>query len=636
MSPSSVPYNPTEVTPEAGVPDASIRSQASPQDFGSQIGQANEKAGEVTEDLGVKYLQMATEAKAENTIANQFVPAAAQLKANYMQNKGMDAVRAQPQYLASVQNLRNQFIGNSNSPYETQILSSYMERHAMQETDFSSMYAEQQQAQYEGETHKAMLDTYSNSAAMNYNNPAIIDQNIKASDALTLKRGLDLGQDQQTAIPYTQSQNRGAIVKNIIESAISNGDTPAAINVFNTYKGTMSAQDTRQIEAALAPKVSDHDSRALSEYVLGQHAQQYNEIAYGTPSSAPQGELNGNPGMSLPTGSNKPIPGLGGLTGAQVPPVSPQEMGQSTEAPVHAPIDTNGKALPSIGDYYKANYNNILDEARQEAAKMRPNDIDFIEKTEARTKQQMDTRIEGEKKANEANLDVVTKAANGDFTKGTQPTTIDQLTNLNPQTKAAWTQLEQNDPKAAAVIANKMVGSKSDGKMGSGFSYLQQEAYKGNLSVNDLLYHVGDDLTQDGFKALHEISAVKSNDVMSPEDRSDNDSMATFLKYGHDRILHSSLFGNTHEAEQQYQAWFSSVSKQIQDSQSGESKVPLASLLDKNSKDYVGGNIDQFLIPAQKQLQDRAIRINGVRATINNVQPRLPNETPEEYLARVK
>jgi hypothetical protein len=173
----------------------------------------------------------------------------------------------------------------------------------------------------------------------------------------------------------------------------------------------------------------------------------------------------------------------------------------------------------------------------------------------------------------------------------------------------------------------------SDAKYGSGFSYLQQEAYAGKLNQSDMFYHLGDDLSQEGFDKLKSI--VKP--TVGGGDQSDNDSMATFLKYGHERILHSDLFQNTPDAEKSYQAWFSSVSKTIQDKQ--KDGVPLASMLDPHSKDYVGGSVGQYLVPIQKQLDDRAQKINAGLQTLpalSQDQMRQPGETPEAYLARMK
>lgn len=566
MPAGSVPYNAADVTPTAGVPDAQIRSEASPQDFGSQVGEQTQKAGEQEQDQAEKYLQMATEAKAENTIANQFVPAAAELKAQYMQNKGIDAVKAQPEYLASVQNLRNQFVSKSNNPYEAQILSQFMGRHAAQETDFSSLYADQQQTEYENQSHQAMQDTYSNSAAMNYKDPAIVDQNIKASDALTLKRGLDLGQDPNTTIPDMQSQNRGIIVRNTIDSAVANNDLPAAMNVYNTYKSALAPKDLREVEAYLTPKMSDYDSRAISEHSLGNATQDYNKIAYGTggsgggvdpynlgnvktavgsaqgtqdfvhPASPVDGVVlaannlrSGYQGMTLaqigPKWTGEPdkagdwvknasaAAGIGpdvslnlndpatlskvmkGIATAEKSPTDRAgftddiisqgvqksiagEKPQTLQSPaVQANnLATNGKLIPSMGDYYKANYNNILADAKDQASKEHPDDIDFIEKTEARTKQHMDTTIKGEEAKNSSDVNTVLKALNGDFTKGVVPGTTEQLVNSSPEVKAAWDSMQQNNPKKIHDIETGMLGKDVVNNSPNGYEAIKSAA----------------------------------------------------------------------------------------------------------------------------------------------------------------
>lgn len=715
-----VPYSPTQgITPAEGVPNDALRTQASPQDFGAQVGQQVEKAGQTAEDLGAKYAQMATEAKAENVISNQFVPAAAQLKAQFLQNKGIDAVKAEPVYIQSLANLRDQFVSKAGGPYESQILNQWMSRHAAQETDFAGTYVNQQQDKFEQDSHNSMLGTYTNSMAMNYASPDQIQQNIDSGKALIQKRGFDLGEDQNTTVAYKQAQFVGQSVKTTIDSAILNGDMPAAINVFNKYKADIDPKDLRDLEVSLAPKIADYDSRTVSEHVLGTYTGKYNAQVYGkvptptdfvmnheggfVPNDSGKGPTNfginqeSNPDIDVKNltqdqardiiktrysdaiGADRMPAGLAAVAVDSAVNMgvhkTQQLLAQSdgdpntliqlrrqeynrlaTENPekygdklagwnarlddlqkelpdIQHPVEpSGGKAIPSIADYYKSNYSNIISDARAEAEKMRPNDIDFIEKTESRTKQHMDAIIEQTNRANEANLNTVTRAVNGDFTKGSQPTTIDQMVSSDPQVKASWEQLQIDDPKAAATIANKMVGTKSDGKFGSGFSYLQQEAYNGKLTANDMLYHVGNDLTQEGFEKLKTV--IKA--TPSAEDRSDNDQMATFLKAGHEQILHSSLFQNTPEAEQAYQAWFSSASKSIQDGK--QKNIPLASMLDPNSKDYVGGNVKQFQVPLQKQLEDRAARING-RLQSSSPLPqdklRQPGETPEAYLKRV-
>lgn len=91
---ANVPYAPTAgVTPSEGVANDTNENHANAADFGGQVGEATQKLGDTSLDISRQFLMQASEAQAENTLANQFVPAAAQLKANFMQNKGMDAVK---------------------------------------------------------------------------------------------------------------------------------------------------------------------------------------------------------------------------------------------------------------------------------------------------------------------------------------------------------------------------------------------------------------------------------------------------------------------------------------------------------------------------------------------------------------
>lgn len=304
----------------------------------------------------------------------------------------------------------------------------------------------------------------------------------------------------------------------------------------------------------------------------------------------------------------------------------------SGEKPSTGVEASNGKMQPSIADFYKTNYASILDNARNMAEQTHPGDIDFAEKAEAHTKQRMDNIIQQDKLAVEAQQNTVLKALDGTLSNGTKPQSIDQMVGISPEVKTAWNSLQINNPKAAELIEKKMIGTDTDEKLGSGFSYLQQKVLDGKMDVDDLLYHVKDDLSQKGFDKL--FAHLKDKTSANP---SENDRMAKFLANAHDQIVNSNLFHGTPEAEDAYNKWWEAMDLDLKKGQ--ENKIPLASMLDKNSKEYLGKSIHQFTIPVQKQLEDRATRINQ---RLQNAQPvqddrkRLQDETPEQYLARVK
>lgn len=417
-------------------------------------------------------------------------------------------------------------------------------------------------------------------------------------------------------------------IKTAIQTQESGGNPNAPTSVDGAVGQGQITPDTFKQYAKPGEDINNpKDNKTVSDRIIDDYSQRYNGDAQRVAVAYFSG-----PGNVAPAGAATPwIKDTQDGNGKSVSSYVSDIQGRVGNSPQS--VATNGKMVPSMADYYKSNYSSILENARTQAEQTHPGDTDFAEKSESRTKNRMDALIQQQKQADDANRDKLIQAVNGDLTKGTKPATIEQLTQISPDIKDAWDKMQVDNPEAASRIEKNMVGKTQTGKLGDGFSYLQQEAYKGNLKVDDLLYHVGDDLTQEGFNKLK--SVIKAEP--SSDEKSENDQMATFLKYGHERILHSSLFQNTPEAEQAYQNWFSSVSKEIQQKQ--KDGTPLAGLLDKESKDYVGKSLGQFLIPVQKQLQDRADRINGSLQNsppLSENQKRIPGETPEQYWERIK
>ena len=108
-SEGSVPYSPS-VAP-TGAPNAKVTTQASPQDFGAQVGQGIEKVGEAASGVTNLYGGMIME-----TAANQaelgYQKAAGELHAKYTQLEGLAAEAARPQYTADLQAAQQQYRAN--------------------------------------------------------------------------------------------------------------------------------------------------------------------------------------------------------------------------------------------------------------------------------------------------------------------------------------------------------------------------------------------------------------------------------------------------------------------------------------------------------------------------------------------
>lgn len=268
-----VPYDPTEITPAQGVPaNDEIRTHATAEDFGGNIGQALQNVGNQQEDQATKYMQMATEAKANDIIANQFAPAAAQLKQGFYQKQGIDAVNAQPQYIAGLQDLRSKYTDSASSPYERQILSGWMSRHAAQENDGASVYAGQQLTKFEDQSHNAMLSTLSSNMVGNYTQPDVVDQNMKSGEALIQKHGIDRGQSPDE-IEEVQRQFRGKAAQDMVGSAVARGDITTANSIYNTYKENISGPEQMAIDRTLhTENMKQFGSNAASALLAGNPA----------------------------------------------------------------------------------------------------------------------------------------------------------------------------------------------------------------------------------------------------------------------------------------------------------------------------------------------------------------------------
>lgn len=223
----------------------------------SAAGSAVQQLGSAGEEVAQHYGQMATEAHVNDVLANQFAPAAAKLRADYYSKQGIDAVNAQPQYIASLTALRQGFL-KDQSPLAQQMLGTYMARHAAQENDGSAFHADEQLTQYEDKTHGAMLATNSDNAVNNYNNPAVVDQMHSMNDGLIQKHGMDRGMSQE-AIDETKRIAWGSTVKDAVGRAVTAGDVATASKIYNDNKSNIPGNEQLDVERLLHSEAMRQD-----------------------------------------------------------------------------------------------------------------------------------------------------------------------------------------------------------------------------------------------------------------------------------------------------------------------------------------------------------------------------------------
>lgn len=108
-------------------------------------------------------------------------------------------------------------------------------------------------------------------------------------------------------------------------------------------------------------------------------------------------------------------------------------------------------------DYYRSNYDDILQSARDQATKMHPEDPTFADLAASRAQQKMNIAISGQQKSYETDSNTLFRAANGDLNKGTAPGSISDLVASSPEAAAAWQRVQVQQPQLAHTIATRVL-----------------------------------------------------------------------------------------------------------------------------------------------------------------------------------
>lgn len=123
-------------------------------------------------------------------------------------------------------------------------------------------------------------------------------------------------------------------------------------------------------------------------------------------------------------------------------------------------IATDG-IYPSRADYYRKNYDAIIEKYRKKAEIEYPDDPSYADMAAARVTQRMDNVISAQEREIKANRNLLVKAINGGFGEKNIPTSVEQMANMSPEIKAAWEWVQVNDAKLAETIENKIITANS-------------------------------------------------------------------------------------------------------------------------------------------------------------------------------
>ncbi len=132
-------------------------NRATPDNFGAQVGQALNQAGDTFSQISVQRQQLANEANVNDVYANQFSPAVRGILQNYMKLEGRDAEAAFPDFQQQMQDLRAQTRASLPNVMQQKAFDEASTRRVESDLDGMAWYAASQTKQWEWNAHTAKI-----------------------------------------------------------------------------------------------------------------------------------------------------------------------------------------------------------------------------------------------------------------------------------------------------------------------------------------------------------------------------------------------------------------------------------------------------------------------------------------------
>jgi hypothetical protein len=303
-------------------------------------------------------------------------------------------------------------------------------------------------------------------------------------------------------------------------------------------------------------------------------------------------------------------------------------LGKSTDTTVARPVQ-------SQADYFRANYADIVEQARQKAISERPNDQRYIDLTVSQVQQRMNAVMTQDRLANEAAAHTVYQAFSGQFSNGVKPTSVEQMIGSNPNVKAAWDRLNESNPQAALAVETRILTANSKATdhdvktYGPGFYELFNRIHANAGDPNRItdetqLYPlVGDKITVAGLDKLKgEINARGT-----PEATAVSEMKKGALAYAKHQLSFEADYGSFKirdpKGEDAFNVGFTPAFYQAYDAGIKAGKTPFQ-LLSKDSPDFIVDKLAAgFKRTPQQMMQDRINAGVQAKEPTDNSEPDL-------------
>lgn len=266
-------------TPYVGLPDvqqqgpvgAFEHAQATPQDFGAGIGQAEqglaqagERAGNVLSDNAVRLEQMAQVRNASNA-TSQYSNALGDEYAKFGAMEGQAAHDYYPTFQKTINDLRDQAGASLTSPYAKQQFDEQSRFMMNQYNRSGAMHAAMGLKQSFANADESKITSLGSFGVNMQNNPSAVVSAAQGVTEAARRRAVTMGQDPDSAGLVASGQ----YYHRIFESMVSQGNTAGAQGLYQQARPFMDANSIAEVDRLMKPATDRMTGDAAAQSVYG-------------------------------------------------------------------------------------------------------------------------------------------------------------------------------------------------------------------------------------------------------------------------------------------------------------------------------------------------------------------------------
>lgn len=305
-----MPVLPSLETSQSVFSTGTLQSQqinATPADFGAQVGQAAQGLGQSAErtggqlnDIALSQQAIQNETDTNYAYSKQFSPQIQNLSSQYLALQGKDAVDQLSAYQQKMQDLQAQTRAGLANPMQQRMFDEVSRRTMMMQTEGMGRYADNQNKVYQQQASDGMVQSFQVNAAAHWNDPLAFNGALQSMVVERQTHGTMVAQPMEYTNAQIAKDVNGAWVDRL-KGMASSGNAPGALAMLNNGEDWTDPQgNTRHtdVRSQILPNELPAIQAELSDHAALQLGVQYGNSATSppAPSGTAQGVRNNNPG----------------------------------------------------------------------------------------------------------------------------------------------------------------------------------------------------------------------------------------------------------------------------------------------------------------------------------------------------